>query len=401
MHKLSFTLKQHTPIIHFQHEQQGATLRATELKPKLDKFLIEKFIQEGTDYEEWLIPGQERALNYKVNINAPKSNVPFPFQIPEGYPLFFGNMNQESGDLKSFIFSDDIRIEFKSFKNDLIKIINENISNFFLYNNFGTRQSKGFGSFTISNTNINYSNFDLYFKIELNNISDRLFQRIIDPDRNHKTIVDYTRLFTQIDIFYKNLRSGINRKGRGGITNFYMKPTIFYYSMNRLGQQWDKKSIKERYLARDLRNQNEMHDNPDILDFDSNDSPNLLFKDLFGLSSNEQWLSYRNAVTKSNADIDRFKSPIFIKPIRTDDRNFIVCIKFNRIDPDFLNKTFNINFGNQNGLQLNTPENFHWDDFLEYLKNDLPSLDNRCFSDNEVDRQPEYRILRNIFNQIK
>ena len=37
--KIKFTLKQHTPIIHFQSEQAGATLRATELKPKLDKFL--------------------------------------------------------------------------------------------------------------------------------------------------------------------------------------------------------------------------------------------------------------------------------------------------------------------------------------------------------------------------
>jgi len=36
MYKLEFTLKQHTPIIHFQHDQDGATLRATEVKPKLD-----------------------------------------------------------------------------------------------------------------------------------------------------------------------------------------------------------------------------------------------------------------------------------------------------------------------------------------------------------------------------
>ena len=27
MHKLEITLKQHTPIIHFQHDQDGATLQ--------------------------------------------------------------------------------------------------------------------------------------------------------------------------------------------------------------------------------------------------------------------------------------------------------------------------------------------------------------------------------------
>lgn len=42
MYKIEFKLKQHTPLIHFQHDQHGATLRASELKPKLDKFLIRK-----------------------------------------------------------------------------------------------------------------------------------------------------------------------------------------------------------------------------------------------------------------------------------------------------------------------------------------------------------------------
>ena len=39
MYKLEFTLKQHTPLIHFQHDQDGAILRATELKPTLNKFI--------------------------------------------------------------------------------------------------------------------------------------------------------------------------------------------------------------------------------------------------------------------------------------------------------------------------------------------------------------------------
>jgi len=47
--KLEFTLKQHTPLIHFQSNQKGATLRATELKPKLDKFLIEQFQKDNID----------------------------------------------------------------------------------------------------------------------------------------------------------------------------------------------------------------------------------------------------------------------------------------------------------------------------------------------------------------
>ncbi|MBK9152255.1 MAG: hypothetical protein IPM26_15270 [Saprospiraceae bacterium] len=46
--QITFALRQHTPIIHFQHEQEGATLRATELKPKLDLFIIKKCLRELT-----------------------------------------------------------------------------------------------------------------------------------------------------------------------------------------------------------------------------------------------------------------------------------------------------------------------------------------------------------------
>lgn len=55
MYKLEFTLKQHTPLIHFQHDQAGATLRATEVKPKLDQYLFEKLLTDQNirfDYYE-------------------------------------------------------------------------------------------------------------------------------------------------------------------------------------------------------------------------------------------------------------------------------------------------------------------------------------------------------------
>ncbi len=38
--KYEVKLRQLTPLIHFQAEQPQATLRATEVKPKLDRFLL-------------------------------------------------------------------------------------------------------------------------------------------------------------------------------------------------------------------------------------------------------------------------------------------------------------------------------------------------------------------------
>ena len=35
-----YHLKAHSPLIHFQYDSNGATLRATEVKPKLDRYIL-------------------------------------------------------------------------------------------------------------------------------------------------------------------------------------------------------------------------------------------------------------------------------------------------------------------------------------------------------------------------
>lgn len=67
MHKLTVTLKQHTPLIHFQHSQEGATLRASEVKPKLDKFIIERcFHNSFEECKEYLVGYSEKNEQYFV-----------------------------------------------------------------------------------------------------------------------------------------------------------------------------------------------------------------------------------------------------------------------------------------------------------------------------------------------
>ena len=80
MNTLTIRLKQHTPLIHFQHDQEGATLRASEVKPKLDKYILTQL--GGGDYEKgkaeakskgWLVgKGEHYALDYKMRIEAIK-----------------------------------------------------------------------------------------------------------------------------------------------------------------------------------------------------------------------------------------------------------------------------------------------------------------------------------------
>ena len=78
MNTLTIKLKQHTPLIHFQHDQEGATLRASEVKPKLDKFILKRLglgnYQAGIDAAKdrgWLIGrGDHPALDYKMGIKG-------------------------------------------------------------------------------------------------------------------------------------------------------------------------------------------------------------------------------------------------------------------------------------------------------------------------------------------
>lgn len=54
MYTLKVKLKQHTPLIHFQWDQKGATLRASEVKPKLDRFILTRLGREkdSANYEK-------------------------------------------------------------------------------------------------------------------------------------------------------------------------------------------------------------------------------------------------------------------------------------------------------------------------------------------------------------
>ena len=74
-YRKTFVLKQQTPMIHFQHADSGVVIRASEFKPKLDKFLLMKLNGNLSGKEKWFLKqadgNQEiKAFNYKVRIFA-------------------------------------------------------------------------------------------------------------------------------------------------------------------------------------------------------------------------------------------------------------------------------------------------------------------------------------------
>jgi len=159
-YKLTFKLKQHTPIIHFQHDQQGATLRASEVKPKLDLFIMKRIlISSGKHFPDhkvreefkkianknWLVgrgKAEHVALDYKIKINDVDSR---PFNQRS-----FGNIKLITETIrdKKAISSNEIIVNIICMDANLKKTVEGQLELFFLIENFGTRQNKAWGSFS-------------------------------------------------------------------------------------------------------------------------------------------------------------------------------------------------------------------------------------------------------------
>jgi len=369
--KVEFTLKQHTPIIHFQSEQSGATLRATELKPKLDKFLLNKFLLDNVENIPYIENANgHKSLDYKVTIEP---NISQRKEIDDKNPLFFGNMKpkdiseQEWQKLKKRFkeYTKSFKIEFFSFKPQIIEVLKEYFEAFLANTNFGTRQSKGFGSFYIANKKFNKS----LIPYKVYSFSSKHWE-------------------TDIGLLYQFLRQGINLTKRTS-SPFYTKPAIFAYAKSK-GWQWDKKSIKEEYFDYKLQSQIEEY-NSNILIYSSKNK--YLLRDLFGLSSSQEWKSYGKTIEKTHENIERFKSPITFKIV--DDK---VYFWVNESYKQILNQKFNIKAGNGNtSLNLSTPKEFDFDEFFDFAFS--IDLDNHI--NNDFHNTKEFKSLKSILNLIR
>lgn len=88
-HCFECELKQVTPMLHFQADQHGATLRATQVKPMLDRFLCREYQREhnGEDVpKQWRMgkdDAKKDALRYKLTITMTKD----PLRSDEKYRL--------------------------------------------------------------------------------------------------------------------------------------------------------------------------------------------------------------------------------------------------------------------------------------------------------------------------
>jgi len=351
--KQPFQLKQHTPIIHFQYEQNGATLRATELKPKFDDYL-EK-MDSSLPFKEH--HNNQKSLDYKVKIIS-KGNKTIEF---EKYPpLYFGN--QRGSKPKQKVIGSDVTIEFFSFSKQILEAIEEHFEAFLANTNFGTRQSKGYGCFYIKDKPFDASLID---KTEFTKVY------AFDSTKNsyEKDIKD----------FYRLMRSGINEIGTNKTNVFYAKSLLFMY-FEKKGIIWDKKAVKMHFINKEESTTNQ-----------------YIIRDLLGLSSFQNWKHYGFNVSKSNRNISRFKSPIIFKPIFKGDK---VKVYFwaKKFDSKhlMLNQPFRIS--GRGSFTIKTPARFDIEDFLEFVyKIDLKDVVDKKF----LSASRFFIPLQNLFKSRK
>lgn len=191
MNVIEFTLVQYTPMIHFLADQTGATIRGTELKPKLDRFLVHyAFDKKPEAYKPYQVPRNATAdsedhvvaLDYRVTIEASGSktvDIVWPRKGKTwtgvgGY--FFIPLPEEGGEApKKGVFADTVTVLFRSKHDDLIPYVEKFFPAFLATTNFGFRQHMGFGSFGLAS-------WDDERKI------DKVLQTLNDADAKHNAL---------------------------------------------------------------------------------------------------------------------------------------------------------------------------------------------------------------------
>lgn len=336
-----YKLVQHTPLIHFQHSEPHACLRATEVKPKLDRFLIEQLEKDDRfgdgRWKKWFVgDGSQQSFDYMMRITPNSEQVERTQSIENGieraiaraehrspnaslheiHKNYFGNM--ASGNniqdtvqaiqetfKESLFYKDGLTLTIRCFIPELLTFIDEHIRGFFMMHNFGTRQRKGFGSFTVDiSTEPNApKGFDLVGKYCPNAYYCKL-----DGNVNADALLDAVWVISAF------LRSGFNR-GEGN----YVRGFVFRYFQREKNPLANDKAFVKQNVLHNVYNEATRGEH---LHPYGNNVRYRYVRGLLGTNENSRFCRAPNAhtpvydiYTHSAEGIERFPSPLLFKPI--------------------------------------------------------------------------------------
>ena len=242
--KLELDLKCHAPIIHFQPEEEGATLRASEVKPKFDRYLMKKVPSLKKRFKN-------QSLAYKMKFIDDSPSIVYKSKKNED--KFDNKTNKKEGNFELYFARDGKRrvetnptMIITCFDIELQNLIIDHIKNFFIVTNFEAAQGKGYGSFTVNDKEQDkqdyQSNIEAVLKEEfgLKTIYKMDFRQQCSKLGFSKRI---KVIFENIEKFYKIIKSGYNYKGK------YARSALFYYMHDKnIGNE--KAALKDKIIEK-------------------------------------------------------------------------------------------------------------------------------------------------------
>lgn len=333
-----YKLVQHTPLIHFQHSEAHACLRATEVKPKLDRFLIEQLEKDDRfgdgRWKKWFVgDGSQQSFDYMMRITPNSEQVertqsieraiaraehrPPTASFHEIHKNYFGNMasgNNIQDTIRetfkeSLLYKDGLTLTIRCFIPELLTFIDEHIRGFFMMHNFGTRQRKGFGSFTVDiSTKPNEpKGFDLVGKYCPNAYYCKL-----GNDVNADALLDAVWVISAF------LRSGFNR-GEGN----YVRGFVFRYFQREKNPLANDKAFVKQQVLHNVYNEATRGEH---LHPYGNNVRYRYVRGLLGTNENSRFCraprgetredrTVHNIYIHSAEGVERFPSPLLFKPI--------------------------------------------------------------------------------------
>lgn len=399
--RLEIQLEAQSPLIHFQADEKhykehpGVTIRASEVKPKFDRFLIKKLEKTGRcldqmkeKYPSFFVDIKHNALNYKMEIEHREESILIELSPKDKqlrYDLYYGNMGEDQEVKKMGVISNPTVIIFCMVE-ELRKLIQEYIIEFFVVTNFGTMQNKGFGSFLPSDCG-----FGMALKKDQEEIiAEFLLEDVIDPmekERNCRKIcygirfhgyqgkkykdknMYWIKIFNEIKQFYGVMKSGQNFQG-------YARSYIYDY-MHKEPRNIDNEKawMKQEGISPAVSR------NKDLDEVGQNVNPKYV-RAMLGTGETISYIREEGkpcnkkekvpvTITSCDKNISRVPSPIFFKIIRN-----VVFIVAKKVPEEIYGKEFRFEnkLWNKEGV-LKTPDEFDIDDFLmqyvDYYNNQL------------------------------
>jgi hypothetical protein len=414
-------------MIHFQADQEGAFLRVSELKPAFDRFLWEKVFENDFDKNYAKLVGYVcredktdnknelqnlfkedlRALDYTVEIDIPQTE---SWSLKEGnnsFPCFFATMGDFDKEKTKLVFTQtDFEIRIICFNSRLLEEIKINFAHFLCIKNFGTRQGKGFGSFSVIIDN----NPVVDFIHERKNKGWYSYRISNCSNKSHE---DFKSVFKNIDTFWKCLRNGLERQKIPSALEKYVE------SNPDIKHKFDKNTFRE--IVKATRNL-ELWEEEEKDSLNEKISETRIYRDVLGLATSTMWLHNKvqdRELVKSIKNIERLKSPVIFKPIKEgQDLMIYIFVDINENYKRIMQEVVEINVYNivnkekelcKNQLSTNNEDQeksfylkmvntlFSIRKFMDYVESDYKKYFNKSFSNRNG---TEYSILLNNFNSL-